>query len=106
MPTSNTSSPYVILLNATEADDAVSDAVTRDMYGLNAIQSDGADGSNTFDIQGSLDGVTFIKIGNTINTDTVTQLSGLYRYIRVERKTGEAEHPLTVIIYSADRLRR
>lgn len=100
------SSSYVVLLNATTADDAVSDGITRDMYGANAIQSDGADASNTFDIQGSLDGINYVKIGSTVAADTVTQVSGLYRFIRVERKTGEEDHELTVILYSADRLRR
>jgi hypothetical protein len=100
------SSSYVVLLDATVADDAVSDGISRDMYGVNAIQSTGADASNTFDIQGSLDGVTYIKIGSTIAADTVTQITGLYRFLRVERKTGQVDHALTVIIYSADARRR
>ncbi len=100
------SSSYVVLLDAATANDAVSDGVARDMYGSNAIQSSGADASNTFDIEGSLDGINYVKIGSTIATDTVTQISGLYRFIRVERQTGEADHALTVILYSADRLRR
>lgn len=101
-----TSASYVLLLDAATASNAVSDGITRDMYGTNAIQSGGANANNTFDIQGSLDGVNFVKIGSTVAADTVTQVTGLYRFLRVERKTGQAAHALTVILYSADRLRR
>ena len=95
----------IVLLDASTTNDVISDGYTRDGYGQTAVQSVGADGSNTFDIEGSLNGTNWVKIGSTISSDTITQITGLYRYLRCHRQSGDSS-PLTVILHSADRLRR
>lgn len=100
-----TSSPYVPLLQQATAADATSEGVTRDMYAITMLQSSGADASNTFDVEASLDGVSWIKIGSTISSDTITVITVPYRFLRAVRKTGQPDHELSVFLYSADRLR-
>lgn len=101
----HTSATVIKFLDASEEADIITDAYTRDMYALHAIQSD-ADGSNTFDIEYSVDGITFVKLGSTINSATITHLTAgqVYPWVRIHRQSGT--DPLTVTLLSADRLRR
>jgi hypothetical protein len=100
----NISASVYYFFTANTTTSAISDGITRDAYRVHAIQSTGAGAGNTFDIEGSLDGATWVKIGSTLAADTITQITGVYRYIRAKRQTGN--DPLTVLILSADRLRR
>ena len=101
----NTTQPLIVLFDAITTDPATSDAYSRDFYGLNAVQVTGADASNTVDIEGSLDGTNFVKIGSTLNAEGITQISGFYRYLRAKRLTGDTT-PMTVVLFSGDRLEK
>jgi hypothetical protein len=98
-----TTSPFIQIWTENEVESDVSAGYTRDTWGQTAIQNTGAGESNTFDIEGTLDGANWVKLGNTIAAAGVTQVpAGVYRFIRVVRKSGKAK--LSICMYSNDKL--
>lgn len=91
---------FIKLFNNNTESGAVSDTIKRDMYSKNAIQFVGASGDNTCDIEASLDGTNWVKVVDTVASDTIVQLDGLYRYLRVKRVSGDDS--LSVVLYSGD----
>jgi hypothetical protein len=78
----------IILLNANIVSGATSDAVSSREWRYNAIQGILA-GSATLDVEISLDGTNFVKLGSTLSTSGIVQIPvGVYSHIRVKKSAS------------------
>ena len=66
-----------------------------------AVQVTGIAGSDSFNIEGSLDGVNWNTVGSAIAANGITQFTGMFTYLRANKTAGTGTASIVTVLSMA-----
>lgn len=102
--TDTTHTPYVVILPTNTSSGATSDVFLREKFYVHSIQTYCSGVAATVTVYGSNNGTHWSAIGSALPGNSITQIIGLYKYLKVTR--DGTTNPVLVTCLSGHNFRK